>query len=395
MRTFLLVMAVVGFGCGRVVVDELAPGDSVVESDTQAPDAPLPAGPTPGWYEVPVDPASANFGYSVLELLDGALLHGTLHLGAGAPAGTYEVVVFWENETLEQVVAAVQAAPADTWRTLAVRGRLAPPERALSPSTCPRGLKSTGLLFWRHRAQDTSEPEVVGTSALSLVGLSGVSPPVVYDACASGNRWLLSGDLRHEPRFGLAQCLARNWRCFDGDSVRVKGSTVTVDGDFVAIRTDFVFIDEGKQPQLEVNGQPVEATGRLPRSLFRPGHNRITWRAPDRKPWEATVVLPETELQPVVAEPLRLNRPFTTSWSADWATDVSFTFYPVDAPWTRAVYPTFSARTPPVTDVFPGFPDGRGGVVTGTRAQVWMTAVRADGAFSLVQNESIEVPIAP
>jgi hypothetical protein len=91
-----------------------------------------------------------------------------------------------------------------------------------------------------------------------------------------------------------------------------------------------------------------------------------------------------------------MGKPFSVAFdAAPWATDYRVDLFPVDAPWTRAVYPTFSSPTSPVEGTFDGFPDGRGGRVTGTRASVRLTATRTDGPFTLTRETALEASISP
>jgi hypothetical protein len=395
MRTFLLVLAVLEVGCGRVVVDEVEPG----VPDTVDPGAEVkvvdtaPKAPRPGWYDVPADPAGPSLGYVQPQLLDGSLLHGTFSFQPSAPQGLYELVVVWANGGGEQVVGVT------TRESSAFRGRLTPPAGTLTPSSCPRGRKASGVVFVTYRSggRDTGS-EVVGTSNPRLAQLGSWSWEVTYDECASGNRYLPPIALLREPRLELARCMARGGRCADSDAVRLRSASLEDDGDAVRLDPDFVFFDEGAAITLDINGVRVsmDRAGRYPRSAFRPGRNRVTWRMGRRTPWEATVVLPSAPLTPVVPGALRLNDTFTVRWTdSGWATTTRVDLFPVDAPWTRAVYPSFEAVTSPLTATFPGFPDGRGGVVTGTRASVRLTTRRDDDGFSVSQTEGFEAPITP
>lgn len=174
----------------------------------------------------------------------------------------------------------------------------------------------------------------------------------------------------------------------------MAAATLEVLPEGVRLSPTFVF----GAPRLELNGSEpiVDGTGLIARSQFLPGRNRVTYRLDGHPSWEATVVLADTPLSPRVMAPLVLQRPFTVSWTeAPWATSSRVELWPIDAPWTRAVYPSFEATGSSLTATFPGFPDGRGGVVTGTRASLQLTSSRVDGRFTLAHIERLEVPIAP
>ncbi|MDX2012081.1 MAG: hypothetical protein SFW67_17945 [Myxococcaceae bacterium] len=345
-----------------------------------------PPAPRPGWYDVPSDPA-VRLGLYQPQSFDGRLLAGTFSFEPAAPPGGYTVTVIWKNHTVEQVVGTV------TRDSPSMRGLLSPPDSALVASTCPRGRKSTGTLFVKHG--DTGE--VVGTSATEAVLTGGYSWEVTYDECASGSRFLPPIVLQREPRLELAHCLTLSRRCADTDPVRVVSSDLEVRDDGVSLTTTFVFSDARETPSLEVNGVALRLEPRTivyPRSAFRPGRNQVRWRMGSREPWEAVVVLPEASFEPKFPRALRLGAPFTLPFrEATWATDYGLYLTPGDAHWTRAVYPSFRGIAAPLEGRFDGFPDGRGGIVTGTWASARFTAVRKDGRCSLSQTEVLTVPI--
>jgi hypothetical protein len=387
----LVLLVVCSLGCGREIVDERVESQPLpVEAPTEQvpPVAPTPMGETPGWYDAPEDPL-VRLGLMMPEVLDGVLLHGTVSFEPAAPDGLYRLVMVWKNDPTERTVAVVRRD------ATSIRGRLQPPDFVLEPSTCGRGRRATGVLFVVHEST-TGDESVMGTSAPHLAMNGGTSFEVTFDECASGQRTLPPLMLQLEPRLAFARCAATAGRCFENDPVRVRSATLEVDGDAVRLAPTFVFGPGTERLTLEVNGavQTVGRSGAVPRSAFIAGRNRVTWRIGARQPWEAFVVLPDTALAPSADAPLRLNDAFTLRWAETrWATRFQVDLSPVDVPWTRAVYPSFTTTQSPLTARFEGFPSGTGQVVTGTRAGVTVTATRQDGSFAMLQREFTEAPI--
>jgi hypothetical protein len=384
-------MVLCSLGCGRDIVDERmeTPPPVEVAMEPAPPVTPTAMGPTPGWYDAPEDPF-VRYGLVMPEVLDGVVLQGTVSFEPAAPAGLYQVVMVWKNDSNPRTVALVRR-DANSFR-----GSLQPPDSVLERSTCGRGRRANGVLFVVHQSTTGAE-SVMGTSASHLAVNGGGSFEVTYDECASGRRSLPPVMLQLEPRLAFAFCAATTGRCFENDPVRVRSATLSIDTDGVRLTPTFVFGPGTERLSLEINGavQSLVRGAAVPRSAFVTGRNRVTWRIGSRQPWEAFVVLPDTALSPSAAAPLRLNDAFTLRWAETrWASRFQVDLSPVDVPWTRAQYPSFVTTQSPLTARFEGFPSGTGQVVTGTRAGVTVTASRADGSFTMLQRESIEAPIA-
>lgn len=375
MLVFLLV------GCGREIVDETPPADMPVVSVPT--DAGVVSRLAPGWYDVPADPVQQ---LGVLEVLpaDGRTLKAMFVFSATAPAGDYTVALAWEGATQLQVLGTARRDVSQ------FEARLAPPAEVVTRGRC--GGSASGILFV------LADGVVVGASAGGWVGDFAID----YDECGNGGR-IGSVRLERDPRLEVARCRALGGRCVDTNPVRVTGGSIVIEDTGVAFQPEMPFIDKQSPVSVEVNGVVAQGrelhtgqTGVLSRALFREGKNRVTLRMGQRPAWEANVVLPTTTLAPQVSPALSLNKPFDLSVDdTSWATSLKVDLFPVDAPWTRAVYPSFSSPTSPIKGVFEGFPDGRGGRVTGRRASVQLSVTRTQGAFTMTQQTGFETPITP
>lgn len=380
-------------GCGRIVVEERGPDEppSAGGSSGAGGGATVTTGLAPGWYDVPADP-SEPWGLVTFEQA-GDVLAGQFLYADAAPAGTYQLAVAWKGQPSLTVVGSVSRG------TTSFRALLQPPASALEPSTCGAAAqRARGTLFvlFDPDLQTAGDELVVASSTADTVLTQQVGSTfeLLVDGCVTGRRLFPPLVLAREPRLELTRCRALGGPCADVDPVRVSAATVEVVPEGVRLSTTFVF----GAPRLELNGAPlvVDAKGLLSRAQFVPGRNHVTCRLDGHPAWEADVVLPEAPLSPSMASPLSLGRSFSLSWSGGtWANSARVRLWPVDAPWTRAVYPSFDATSSPLTGTFAGFPDGRGGVVTGTRASLELTLTREARRFSVSQVERLEVPIAP
>jgi hypothetical protein len=393
-----LVLVAVLSGCGREIVEErpftvggAGGGQSATSAGGSAGGASAGglSALEPGWHDVPADPFE-DWGM-VLITQRATVLDGTFSFAAAAPAGTYQLAVVWKDHVTPQVVASVtRDAPRFT-------AALQPPAAALVPSSCSRGRRGTGVLFVLHDATPSSPGDdvVVGSSRSSIVLNAGAfsSFELTYDECVTSDGFLPPVMLAREPRLALALCLAQGRTCADADGVRMSAGSLQLDPEGVVVLGTSVF----GRPTLELNGATpiIDRGGRISRDQFRPGRNLVSWRLPGRAAWVATVVLPDAPLLPRLDRGLRLGSSFTVTFDARrWATAFNARLFPIDAPVTRAVYPSVEGTSSPLTGVFSGFPDGRGGVVTGTRATVTLEASRREGRFTFSQVERIEVPVS-
>ena len=377
-------MLVLLVGCGREIVDEqIVMPTEAGQTGGGAAGGSVEAKPlSPGWYDVPADPVE-YLGTLVVMPTDGRTLRATVMFSSTAPAGDYTVAVAWRGATQLQALGVVRKDQPD------LLARLAPPAQVLAPSRC--GSSASGVLFVLRGG--LSDGVIVGASAGGWVGDFMLD----YSECAASTR----GDsfvLQRDDRYEHARCLALSGRCVDTSPVRVTQGALRIDDFGISVESNLGFADANSTVSLEVNGVPVtdRRTNAVPRELFKEGKNRITVRMGQHTPWEANVVLPTGALAPRVSPALSLGRPFNVAFdAAPWATSYRVDLYPVDAPWTRAVYPSFSSPTSPIAGTFEGFPDGRGGRVTGTRASVRLMATRTDGKLTLSQQTSLEAPISP
>lgn len=386
MRANLAVLVFVLLGCGREIVDEASAPVMPVEPAPSGGEVAKPL--SPGWYDVPADTVE-QLGLLVLQPSDGRTLKATFMFSATAPAGDYTVAVGWRRATQLQVLGTARRDAPE------FEARLAPPAEVLTQTRC--GGFASGVLFV------LADGVVVGASAGGWLS----DFDITYEQCGVSSRGGFFR-LERDPRLEFARCRVLSGSCVDKSPVRVTGGSLVVDDDGVTLETDMAFIDNQTMVSVEVNGVvarrwnewgsalPTGQTSALARALFKEGKNRVTLRMGQRPPWEANVVLPATVLSPRVTPALSLNKRFSVSFDdAKWATSSRVDLFPVDAPWTRAVYPSFSAPTSPVSGLFEGFPDGRGGRVTGTRASVHLSATRFDGEFTMTQQTHFETPISP
>lgn len=386
MRVNLGVLVLLLVGCGREIVDESPLPSAPVEA--QPADGGVVVRLVPGWYDVPSDTVQ-QLGLLVVQQRDGRTLKATFVFSETAPAGDYTVAMAWHGATQLQVLGTGRRDASE------FEARLAPPAQVVTRGRC--GGSASGVLFV------LADGAVVGASAGGW--LSDFS--IQYEECgvSGANR---SFKLERDPRLEVARCRALLGRCVDTSPVRVTGGSVVIDDAGVSFETALAFIDDQTPLSVEVNGVvarqwsdwgsnlPTGQTSVLPRALFREGKNRVTLRMGRRPAWEANVVLPSTTLAPRLMPALSLNQSFDLSVDdTAWATTLNVDLFPVDAPWTRAVYPSFSSPSSPVVGVFEGFPDGRGGRVTGRRASVQLTVTRTQGDFTMMQQTSFETPITP
>ena len=370
-------------GCGREIVDEqiVVPSEPV-QTGGGAAGGSVEAKPlSPGWYDVPADPVE-YLGTLVVMPTDGRTLRATVMFSSTAPAGDYTVAVAWRGATQLQALGVVRKSATE------LQARLAPPSQVLTQSRC--GASASGVLFVL--SGGLSDGVIVGASAGGWVGDFTLD----YSECGATSRGGYFA-LQRDDRLEHARCLALSGQCVDTSPVRVTRGGLRVDDFGISIESSLGFTDAISAVSLEVNGLvvPDSRTSAVPRELFRAGKNRITVRMGQHTPWEANVVLPTAALSPRVSA-LSLGRLFKVEFdAAAWATAYRVDLFPVDAPWTRAVYPSFSSPTAPIAGTFDGFPDGRGGRVTGTRASVRLTATRTDGEFTLSQETALEAPISP
>ncbi|MBL8932928.1 MAG: hypothetical protein JNM69_00155 [Archangium sp.] len=386
MRAIPGVLLVLLVGCGREIVDEFQQGQ--VGADAARADGGMAAALVPGWYDVPVDPVQ-RLGLLVLHPGDGRTLKTTFVFSESAPAGDYTVAVGWRGATQLQVLGTVRREAPD------FEARLAPPASVVTQRRC--GGAASGVLFV------LVDGAVVGASAGGWLS----DFDITYDECGGMVRGG-SFRLERDPGLEVARCRVLSTSCVDSSPVRVTSGSLVVEDSGVVLETEFALIDNQATLSLEVNGVvvrrwsdwgsslPTGQTSALARALFHDGKNRVTVRMGQRRPWEANVVLPSSPWSPRVTPSLSLNKPFNVSLEGTaWATKLQVDLFPVDAPWTRAIYPSFSSPTSPIAGLFEGFPDGRGGRVTGTRASVQLSATRIDGAFTVLQQTSFETPITP
>ncbi|MBM4780669.1 MAG: hypothetical protein GQE15_23475 [Archangiaceae bacterium] len=386
MRAISGVLLVLLVGCGREIVDEFQQGQ--VAADGARSDGGVAAPLVPGWYDVPVD-AVQRLGALELHPGDGRTVKATFVFSDSAPAGDFTVAVGWRRASQLQVLGTARRAAPE------FEARLAPPASVVTERRC--GGFASGVLFV------LVDGAVVGASAGGWLS----DFDITYDECGGVFR---GGSLRLErdPGLEVARCRLQSKSCVDTSPVRVTSGSVVVEDSGVVLETELGLIDSQATLSIEVNGVvarrwsdwgsalPTGQMSALSRALFHDGKNRVTLRMGQRPPWEANVVLPPGQLSPRVAPALSLNKRFGISFEgAAWVTSSRVDLFPVDAPWTRAVYPSFSSRTSPIEGLFEGFPDGRGGRVTGTRASVQLSATRTDGAFTLLQQTSFETPITP
>jgi hypothetical protein len=384
MRTSVGLMLVLLVGCGREIVDEkiVMPTEPVETGGGAAGGSVEAKPPSPGWYDVPANPVE-YVGTLVVQPTDGRTLRATVMLSSTAPAGDYTVAVAWRGATQLQSLGVVRKDQPD------LLARLAPPAQLLTQSRC--GSSASGVLFVL--SGGLSDGVIVGASAGGWVGDFALD----FSECGAstrGNYFVLQRDARYEH----ARCLALSGQCVDTSPVRVTRGALRIDDSGISLESNLGFTDANNAVSLEVNGVvvPDRRTSAVPRELFKDGKNRITVRMGQHTPWEANVVLPTGALSPSVPTALSMGKPFSVVFAAvPWATDYRVDLYPVDAPWTRAVYPSFSSPTSPIEGTFDGFPSGTGGRVTGTRASVRLTATRTDGEFTLIQETSLEAPISP
>ncbi|MDP3499557.1 MAG: hypothetical protein Q8S33_04470 [Myxococcales bacterium] len=383
MRTNVGLLLVLLVGCGREIVEELgaAPPSPSPPAQTGggtaggSVDAPL----SPGWYDLPADTVEPHLGVLVVNPTDGRTLRTTLMLDSTAPAGDYTVAVAWRGATQLQVLGTTgrDSTQLDV--------RLAPPASVLQRDRC--GARASGVVFVLR------SDVLVGAST----GGRFMDFTVEYDECGRGSTRGAYLDLQRDQRLEYARCLALSIGCADTSPVRVTRGLLRVSDMGIGLETSLGFVDANAPVVLEVNGVvAAERHFSLPLDLFRAGKNRITVRMGQHTPWEANVVLPLAALSPRVSAALRLGTPFSIAFdAAPWAMDYRVDLFPVDAPWTRANYPSFSSPTSPIEGTFDGFPDGRGGRVTGTLASVRLKATRKDGDFTLTQETHLEAPISP
>lgn len=377
-------MLVLLVGCGREIVEEqIVMPSEPAQTGGGAAGGSVEAKPlSPGWYDVPADPVE-YLGTLVVMPTDGRTLRATVMFSSTAPAGDYTVAVAWRGATQLQALGVVRKDQPD------LLARLAPPAQLLTQSRC--GASASGVLFVL--SGGLSDGVIVGASAGGWL----TDFDLDYNDCGErtrGNSFVLQRDLRYEH----ARCLALSGRCVDTSPVRVTQGALRIDDFGISLESNLGFADANGTVSLEVNGVVVPdlRTSTVPRELFKEGKNRITVRMGQHAPWEANVVLPTGVLSPRVSSALSLGKRFSVVFdAAPWATSYRVDLYPVDAPWTRAVYPSFSSPTSPIAGTFDGFPSGTGGRVVGTRASVRLMATRTDGKLTLSQQTSFEAPISP
>lgn len=389
MRTSVGLMVVLLVGCGREIVEErIVMPTEAAQTGGGAAGGSVDAKPlSPGWYDVPADPVE-YLGTLVVMPTDGRTLRATVMFSSAAPAGDYTVAIAWRGATELQALGVVRKTSTE------LQARLAPPSQVLTQSRCGAG--ASGVLFVL--SGGLTDGVIVGASAGGWL----TDFDLEYSECGvstRGNSFVLQRDARFEN----ARCLAlsglgANRSCVDTSPVRVTQGALRIDDFGISVESNLGFADANTTVSLEVNGVvvPERRTSTVPRELFKEGKNRITVRMGQHAPWEANVVLPTGVLSPRVSSALSLGKPFSVVFdAAPWATSYRVDLYPVDAPWTRAIYPSFSSPTSPIAGTFDGFPDGRGGRVTGTRASVRLMATRTDGKLTLSQQTSLEAPISP
>ena len=349
----------------------------------------VPGERVPGWYSLPDEQANRSWGTLIFRWTSPTRLEGQVSLPGEAPGQKLYLAVRWANT----LVPVVLTQPFDSEFSVEVD----PPAEAREPSfsrVCS-GERASGLLLAYLAQSDVADPsrdELVSVSVKPegvFSSAQAIGRPFVWDSCAQA-RPSMPLLLQHDPRLRLALCAPA---CEEPlfDRTHVVSAEVELDGE----RATLSFEVLGQWPELtvEVNGVVIDPSARE-RGPWREGANTVRVTAGALTPWTAEVVLPAASLGLELEEDrLRVGAPFTLSWQAPWAASTWVNAWPLDVPLLKVGDPWFTANGESVSDVFPGFLDGRGCLRAVPRALLQVRARLMDGPFGLSVVDSLVVPV--
>ena len=368
-RLSALLMMCATVACGGEVED--------VASRTHG--AASPEARTPGWYDVPAEPAARFYGDVDGELQNGELLGQIRAEGLPSDQQMY-LAMKWGDETPIAVTELLPAANGVAFR--AVLGcRADRSEGALLAYLAPKGAV----------VPNPSSDELLAISAkpAHLFGYlqRAYDQKYTWEMCQSPKAQVLPLPLQRDPRLSLAFCTepVREGRACGQpvmDRTRLLEVSSEAGPSMVSIAPQFVLQPDEGDVTVTVNGVLVSSEkGRvaIDKGLgpFHPGENTVRIAVGPLPPWEAKLVLPKGNLAPRLRETaLRMGEPFTVDWAANsWADRFVVKLLPLDVPVKRVSEPSYLSDNSFLTEVFRGFDDGYGGMRTAPRATLKLTAM--------------------
>ncbi|MDP1830124.1 MAG: hypothetical protein Q8L48_43070 [Archangium sp.] len=361
-----------------------------------------PGSELPGWYGVPEEPANDFAGEARLRLVQGGLA-GELTL-ADALARPMYFAMKWRMTEPQVITAVIDPSVSTSFSAAAFEPPLSARVQAPGSASCftAEGRLLAYALRRGATAPDPALDELVGVGFkpawLFPFQQSGYNQRITWSSCQVGTGDLMPMEFQFDPRFKLALCDEAEERTASVcgqpplDRTRIHAMSLSVsDEGRVFLSASFVaYVDE--PVTYAVNGVSFQATaGQLKTTLadgpWRDGRNTVEIRQGARAPWSAEVILPVQSLRPRLHEAaLRDGDTFTVSWDeARWAQAYLLLSYPLDVPAARVPYPSWSTEQPSVTQTFPGFSDGAGGLVQSTRAMLMLrvsAAVASPSTFA-------------